>query len=112
MLLQTSTAPAPCRYANSFGADGSGEGVLDRNKTVQLVDVFYSLVTDIYEWGWGQSFHFSPGLPGKGWRQSEAAHEARIAAVIQAKPGDKILDCGCGVGGPVSEGHRELSKCI
>jgi hypothetical protein len=30
----------------------------------ELVDTFYNLVTDVYEWGWGQSFHFSPLLPG------------------------------------------------
>ncbi|GFH20994.1 methyltransferase [Haematococcus lacustris] len=88
-------------YSASFGEDGTGTGIKDRNKTVHLVDVFYSLVTDIYEWGWGQSFHFSPKLPAKSWKASEAAHEARIPAIIGAKPGDKILDCGCGVGGPM-----------
>ena len=31
----------------------------------ELVDTFYNLVTDVYEWGWGQSFHFSPALPGE-----------------------------------------------
>lgn len=87
-------------YSASYGK-GAGEGIVDRSKTVHLVDVFYSLVTDIYEWGWGQSFHFSPRLPGKNWKSSEAAHEARIAVVLGAKPGDKILDCGCGVGGPM-----------
>lgn len=87
-------------YSASYGT-GAGEGVMDRSKTVHLVDVFYSLVTDIYEWGWGQSFHFSPGLPGKNWRASEAAHEARIPSILAARPGDKILDCGCGVGGPM-----------
>ena len=35
----------------------------------ELVDTFYNLVTDVYEWGWGQSFHFSPLLPGNTiWR--------------------------------------------
>ena len=48
-----------------------------------------------------QSFHFSPKLPAKGWKQSEAAHEARIAATLGLKPGMKCLDCGCGVGGPL-----------
>jgi len=87
-------------YANSYGK-AAGEGIKDRTKTVELVDVFYSLVTDIYEWGWGQSFHFSPRLPGKDLKASEAAHEARLAALLQLKPGMKALDCGCGVGGPM-----------
>lgn len=87
-------------YSDSYGK-GAGAGITDRSKTVQLVDVFYSLVTDIYEWGWGQSFHFSPKLPGKDLRASEAAHEARVAALLQLKPGMRALDCGCGVGGPM-----------
>jgi len=86
-------------YAGSFGTDSVG--IIDRQKTVHLVDVFYSLVTDIYEWGWGQSFHFSPKLPGKDWKASEAAHEARIAVSLGLKPGTKCLDVGCGVGGPM-----------
>lgn len=60
-----------------------------------------NLVTDIYEWGWGQSFHFSPRLPGKDWAASEAAHEARLAALLGLGPGLKCLDVGCGVGGPM-----------
>jgi len=87
-------------YANSYGKE-AGAGITDRTKTVHLVDVFYSLVTDIYEWGWGQSFHFSPRLPGKDLKASEAAHEARLAALLQLRPGMKALDCGCGVGGPM-----------
>ena len=37
-------------------------------KVPDFVDTFYNLVTDIYEWGWGQSFHFSPSLPGRSHR--------------------------------------------
>lgn len=87
-------------YAKSYSTE-AGVGMTDRSKTVHLVDVFYSLVTDLYEWGWGQSFHFSPRLPGKSWRESEAAHEARIAGLLRLKPGMKVIDCGCGVGGPL-----------
>lgn len=87
-------------YSAAYGK-GPGEGIKDRSRTVQLVDVFYSLVTDLYEWGWGQSFHFSPKLPHKDLKASEAAHETRIGAVLGLKTGMKALDCGCGVGGPM-----------
>lgn len=89
------------QYAASYGEHGTGEGIKDRSKTVELVNTFYNLVTDIYEWGWGASFHFSPKLPGRGWIHSEVAHEARLAAILGLKPGKKCLDVGCGVGGPM-----------
>lgn len=66
-----------------------------------FVDTFYNLVTDIYEWGWGQSFHFSPSLPGKSHKDATRVHEERVADLISAKPGSKILDVGSGVGGPM-----------
>ena len=76
--------------------------MIDRKeKVANLVDKFYSLVTDLYEWGWGTSFHFSPLLPGKDWPACESAHEGRIAALIGLGPGKQALDVGCGVGGPM-----------
>ena len=65
------------------------------------MDKFYSLVTDLYEWGWGQSFHFARKLPNKDWAASEAAHETWAAATIRLGPGKTALDVGCGVGGPM-----------
>lgn len=59
------------------------------------------------EWGWGTSFHFSPLLPGKSFAASEAAHEARIGALLGLGPGKKALDAGCGVGGPM----RTIAAC-
>lgn len=66
-----------------------------------FVDTFYNLVTDIYEWGWGQSFHFSPSVPGKSDREATRLHEEMAVDLLNVKPGDKILDAGCGVGGPM-----------
>ncbi|KAK9827679.1 hypothetical protein WJX81_007793 [Elliptochloris bilobata] len=87
-------------YSAAYGEE-PGEGIKERSRTTELVDTFYNMVTDIYEWGWGQSFHFSPRLPGKDWAASEAAHEARLAALLGLGPGLKCLDVGCGVGGPM-----------
>ncbi|KAL3613927.1 24-methylenesterol C-methyltransferase 2 [Castilleja foliolosa] len=66
-----------------------------------FVDTFYNLVTDIYEWGWGQSFHFSPSLPGKSHLEATRLHEEMAVDLLKVGPGARILDAGCGVGGPM-----------
>lgn len=71
------------------------------DKVPAFVDTFYNLVTDIYEWGWGQSFHFSPSLPGRSHRDATRVHEERVADLLAARPGHRVLDVGCGVGGPM-----------
>ncbi|KAG9229184.1 putative sterol 24-C-methyltransferase [Amylocarpus encephaloides] len=67
---------------------------------------YYNLATDLYEYGWGQSFHFCRFAYGEGFYQAIARHEHYLAAKIGIKDGDKCLDVGCGVGGPA----REIAK--
>ena len=47
------------------GAITSEESVnIRKEKYADMVNHFYNLVTDFYEWGWGQSFHFGPRFCG------------------------------------------------
>ena len=71
----------------------------DEYKT--LVTNYYSLATDFYEYGWGQSFHFANRFRGETLAESIQRHESYLALRMQLKPGDKVLDIGCGVGGPL-----------
>lgn len=87
-------------YQKSYGSADRTE-ITDKETAPSVADTFYNLVTDFYEWGWGQSFHFSPRLPGKDYVASEVAHQARISGLCGMKPGMKVLDAGCGVGGPM-----------
>ncbi|KAL2117725.1 hypothetical protein VTJ04DRAFT_7385 [Mycothermus thermophilus] len=67
---------------------------------------YYNLATDLYEYGWGQSFHFCRYSIGESFYQAIARHEHYLAMKIGIQPGMKVLDVGCGVGGPA----REIAK--
>jgi hypothetical protein len=68
---------------------------------VDLVNSYYNLATDFYEWGWGQSFHFAERLQGEDFGMSIARHEYYLAMRLGIQPSDHVLDCGCGIGGPL-----------
>jgi sterol 24-C-methyltransferase len=57
----------------------------------------------LYEYGWAKSFHFSRFYKGEAFAASLARHEHYLAAKMSLRPGMKVLDVGCGVGGPARE---------
>ncbi|CAN0539371.1 unnamed protein product, partial [Scytosiphon promiscuus] len=44
---------------------------------------FYNLVTDFYEYGWGQSFHFAPRQKNETFRESIRRAEYVLASRIE-----------------------------
>eukprot|EP00126_Sphaerothecum_destruens_P003763 Sdes_comp17546_c0_seq1m6790 len=68
---------------------------------MKLVNHYYDLCTDFYEYGWGQSFHFSTSYPGETFEMRTIRHENYLALKLNLQSGMKCLDVGCGVGGPM-----------
>ncbi|CAF1477309.1 unnamed protein product [Adineta steineri] len=66
-----------------------------------LVANYYSLTTDLYEFSWGGSFHCANRYRNETFAESIQRHESYLALRMQLKPEDKVLDIGCGVGGPL-----------
>jgi sterol 24-C-methyltransferase len=66
-----------------------------------LVNAYYELATMFYEWGWGQSFHFADQRKGETFDMAIKRHEWYLAGRLGLKPGAKVLDVGCGIGGPL-----------
>ena len=80
-------------------------GGLEKRKSDyrQFTDLYYDLVTDFYEYGWGSSFHFAPRVPGESFKASLARHEHYLAHMLGLRPGMVVADLGCGVGGSLLE---------
>jgi sterol 24-C-methyltransferase len=85
-------------YARQFEPRGAGER---EGKAAELARDYYQLVTDFYEFGWGESFHFAPRAMGESIAASLSRYELHLAERLQLRPGMKALDVGCGVGGPM-----------
>lgn len=81
------------------GAKDTGLSAHEGN-AVKMTQAYYDLATDLYEYGWSQSFHFCRYYPGEAFHQALARHEYYLASKIGISEGMNVLDVGCGVGGP------------
>nr|XP_025879398.1 cycloartenol-C-24-methyltransferase 1-like isoform X2 [Oryza sativa Japonica Group] len=77
-----------------------------------LANKYYDLVTSFYEYGWGESFHFGSRWQGETLRESLKRHEHFLALQLGLKKGMKVLDVGCGIGGPLREIARFSSASV
>lgn len=78
-----------------------------RHEAQNMTNAFYDLVTDFYEYGWGQSFHFAKLYKGKklqvcciyiqttligdSFKENINRHEAYLALKLGLKKGMRVL---------------------
>ena len=62
---------------------------------------YYELVTQFYERGWGDSFHFAPRHAGEPLPVALRRYERHLGEQLALAAGQRILELGCGVGGPM-----------
>jgi len=85
-----------------FFDETRGGGVATRKaQYARMINDYYDVVTDFYEHGWGQSFHFATRAKSESFGESLARAEHYLALRLGLEPGMTVLDVGCGVGGPM-----------
>jgi len=96
-------ATAIAEYEYRYGSEARGGLGLAKTETQAFVGLYYKLVEDFYEFGWGRSWHFAPRALNESFPASLARHEHYLAHRLELQPGMSVLDMGCGVGGPLRE---------
>ncbi|KAG0460147.1 hypothetical protein HPP92_023275 [Vanilla planifolia] len=96
------------KYHSDFGGDEEAR----KTNYSDMVNKYYDLATSFYEFGWGESFHFAPRWKGESLRESIKRHEHFLALQLCLRRGMKVLDVGCGIGGPLREIARFSSVSI
>ena len=77
-----------------------------------LVSRYYDVVTPFYERAWGASFHFSPRHAGERLPEAHRRHEEGVGRLLRLRPGMRVADIGCGVGGPLATIARATGASI
>ncbi len=65
------------------------------------VNDFYDLSTELARWGWHESFHFAPMKKGESLNDAILRHEGSMIEKLQLDSTKRVLDVGCGIGGPM-----------
>ncbi len=87
-------------YRRSFDEQSGGSEEDRKRGYGAVVNQYYDLVTDFYEYGWGQSFHFAVRRRDERLEAAILRHEHYLALRLGLERGASVLDVGCGVGGP------------
>ena len=94
-------------YTKFWQADSKNDTETDKanrlDQYTSVVNSYYDGATDLYEYGWGLNFHFARYYPGESFYQAIARHEHYLAHNMRLRRGMRVLDVGCGVGGPARE---------
>ena len=87
---------------------GQARGGRNERKTHdrEFLREYYDLATDLYEFGWGRSFHFAGRRKSESFAAALARSEHYLALRLGLEPGMVVADLGCGIGGPMREVAR------
>jgi sterol 24-C-methyltransferase len=88
-------------YENATEWDKPVQPAHDEANNKKAAERYFTLITDFFEYGWGDAFHMAPLKPGWSFARSMAEVEKHFGQLVGMKPGSKVADLGMGIGGPM-----------
>ena len=73
----------------------------------ETVREYYDLCGEFMVFGWSESLHFTPLAPGESLEESQIRHQRMMIARLELQEGMKVVDIGCGIGGPMRHVVRD-----
>ena len=73
----------------------------------ETVKEYYDLCSDFMIFGWSESLHFAPLSPRESLEDSQVRHQRLMIDKLELREGMKVIDVGCGTGGPMRRVIRE-----
>lgn len=65
------------------------------------VVTYYDLCTELMNWAWSESLHFAPIQEGETLADAILRHERLMIEKLAINSDSKVIDVGCGTGGPM-----------
>ncbi len=73
----------------------------------ETVKIYYDLCNEFMVYSWGESLHFAPLTPSESLEDSQVRHQRLMIAKLELQPDMRVVDVGCGIGGPMRRVVRE-----
>ena len=90
----------------------TGDAVSTGYDHAETVKEYYDLCGEFMIFGWGESLHFAPLSPLESLEESKIRHQRLMIAKLELQEGMKVIDVGCGIGGPMRRVAREAGVRI
>ena len=73
----------------------------DKENNAAATERYFTLITDFFEYGWGDAFHMAPLRPDWSFKRSMAYWEQNFVLTMGLKKDMRVADLGMGIGGPM-----------
>ena len=78
----------------------------------ETVNNYYNLCSELMQFGWNESLHFAPLTPGETLEEAIVNHQHLMIERLGLREGMRIVDIGCGVGGPMRRVARQSGATV